>query len=80
MGDHHEVLAYPTVYDMAYSMVFTEAGHYEALCRYIDVMGLRKAFQSISRDPADCRAFAAGYNGPAFRRYCYDEKLAEAMR
>ncbi len=55
-----------------------ERNHYEALARFIEVNGLRKAFQSLSTDPADCLAFARGYNGKG--QQGYDRRLAEAMR
>lgn len=80
MGLHWNSLGYPSALEMAYSTVTGEAAHYEMLARYIEKNGLKGALASLSTNPADNVAFAKGYNGPAFRRFNYDEKLAEAMR
>lgn len=80
MGAHWHKLGYASPLEMAYSMVGSEAAHYEALCRYVEVMGLRSAMQAISTDPKTCIAFARGYNGPQYRKYDYDVKLANAMK
>ncbi|WP_054589875.1 N-acetylmuramidase domain-containing protein [Sphingopyxis macrogoltabida] len=56
----------------------SERNHYEALARFIEVNGLRGAFQRLSTNPDDCRAFARGYNGGGYEKG-YHRKLAEAM-
>lgn len=78
MGAWWSKLGYPTVFDMAWGLRASEAAHYELLARYIEVNRLNRAFQSLSGDPADCLAFARGYNGPAQKGY--DQRLAKAMR
>lgn len=74
MGAWYDELDYPTSLDFAWSMTQSEAAHYEALVRYIVKFGLTGAFRSISADPADCLAFARGYNGKGQKGY--DAKIA----
>lgn len=64
--------------DFVWWLTRSEKNHYEALARFIEVNGLTRAFQALSTDPADCLAFARGYNGKGQKGY--DRKLAEAMR
>lgn len=79
MGGHWAKLGYPSAYAMAWTTVQSEADHYEMLVRYIEAFGLREELQALSDNPDDCRPFAKGYNGPAYERFDYHEKLAEAM-
>lgn len=80
MGAHWEALGYPSPLSMAYTMRQSEADHYEALVRFIAANRLQDEMRAISRDPETCRAFARQYNGPAYERFSYHTKLAEAMR
>jgi hypothetical protein len=80
LGMHWAALEYPSAIDMAYSTVTGEAAHYEMLARYIERNGLRHALAKLSTDPLSCQEFAAGYNGPGYRKFDYDVKLARAMR
>ncbi|TDW65336.1 uncharacterized protein DUF3380 [Novosphingobium sp. PhB55] len=66
-------------YELAFSTVESEAAHYELLARYIEVFGLSGALRTLSTDPETCRAFAKGYNGPAYAAGGYHTKLAAAM-
>lgn len=79
MGAHWKALGYPSALEMAYSTVGSEAAHYEMLARFIEHNGLKAALQKLSANPADNVAFASRYNGPSFRNFRYDEKLAVAM-
>ncbi len=81
MGAWGPKLGYANAIEFAYSMVGSERGHYEALVRYIEVFGLKAAFQALSTDPVSCRAFAKGYNGPAYWKANppYNVRLARAM-
>lgn len=78
MGAYWARLGYASVYEMAWSMRQTEIAHYEALARYIEKFGLIPAFKALSSNPASCRAFAIGYNGP--KQKGYDQRLAREMR
>jgi hypothetical protein len=80
LGLHWRALGYPSSVEMAYSAVTGEPAHYEMLARYIEKNGLKPALRALSTNPADCVAFAKGYNGPAFRKFAYDVKLAKAMQ
>ena len=78
MGAWAVKLGYPNAIEFAWSMVVSEAGHYEALVRYIERFGLIPAFRQLSANPAACTLFARGYNGP--KQQGYDQRLARAMR
>ena len=80
MGFWWKPLGYASAIDFAWSMRESEAGHFEALVRYIQHNKLAGAFRALSSDPEACRAFAKGYNGPGYRKFSYHQKLAEAMR
>lgn len=80
MGAWWQKLGYGSAIEFAWSMRESEAGHYEALVRYIERYGLIDAFCSLSSSPDACRNFAAGYNGGGYEKYGYHQKLAAAMR
>ncbi|MYL99561.1 DUF3380 domain-containing protein [Novosphingobium sp. FGD1] len=80
LGLHWSKLRYASPYALAFSTVASEAAHYELLARYIEAFGLTDELRALSRDPDDCRAFAKGYNGPAYAQGGYHQKLARAMQ
>jgi hypothetical protein len=80
LGCHWSELGYPSPLEMAYSTVTGEAAHYEMLARFIEHNGLKPALARISTNAADNAPLARGYNGPQYRQFRYDEKLATAMR
>lgn len=80
MGLHWSRLGYLSSYAMAWTTAQSEGDHYEMLARYIEAFGLVDEMQALSTNPDDCRAFAKGYNGPAYARNKYHIKLARAMR
>lgn len=80
MGAWWEKLNYASPLDFVWQLSRSEAAHYEALVRYIEIFGLRRAFCRLSVNPADCIEFAQGYNGPGFRKYSYHIKLAAEMQ
>ncbi|WP_398457443.1 N-acetylmuramidase domain-containing protein [Sphingomonas albertensis] len=80
LGMHWKSLGYSSPIDMAYTAVTSEAGHYTMLARYVEANGMKPAIQALSADPETCRAFAKGYNGPAYLQFNYHVKLAEAMK
>lgn len=79
LGTHWKALGYPSALELAYSTVKSEAAHYELLARFIEHNGLKPALAKLSDRAADNEAFARAYNGPNFRKFRYDEKLAVAM-
>lgn len=80
MGAHWSKLDYRSPIAMAHTMTQSEGDHYEALIRYIKAFGLTGAVRDLSTNAEDNRAFARGYNGPAYERFDYHKKLARAMR
>jgi len=80
MGAHWKALGYDSPLALAWSCVGSEAAHYELLARYIEHNNLAGAFRAISADPETCRAFAAGYNGPGYRKFDYHSKIAARMK
>lgn len=79
LGMHWQGLNYPSPIEMAYSTVTSEAAHYDMFARYLERNNLVGALRALSTDADDNVAFAKGYNGPSFRKFEYDTKLAEAM-
>lgn len=79
LGMHWKALGYVSPLGMAYSTVESEGGHYDMLARYIEHFGLKKAIAQLSTDPRSNELFARLYNGPQFKRFSYDTKLAAAM-
>lgn len=78
MGAWWKALGYDSVADFVWQLSRSEAAHYEALARYVEVNKLRGALQRISANPMDCLAFAEGYNG---KGQCgYDGRLAGAFQ
>lgn len=81
MGFHWNTLGYESVWDFAASMVESEAGHLEALVRFIEANGLQDELAACEAgNPDSCRAFARAYNGPAYAKNNYHVKMAEALR
>jgi hypothetical protein len=78
MGAHAKSLGYANAIEFVWALSRSERAHYDALAKFIEVNGLRKAFQQLSTNPADCLAFARSYNGKGQKGY--DHKLAAAMR
>lgn len=78
MGAWWKKLGYASPMEFVWLQSRTEFAHYEAVCRYIETFGLVKAIRSISERPADCTAFAVGYNGP--KQKGYDHKIAASFR
>ena len=79
LGMHWSKLGYASPWDLAHSMTTGEAAHYELFARYIEAFGLKDALRSVTSDPASCRAFATGYNGPGYKKFAYDTRIARGM-
>ena len=78
MGAWWAKLGYDTAWTFAWSMRQGEAAHYEALVRFIERFALVAAFRSIDGNPANCTAFARGFNGKSQKGY--DGRIAAAFR
>ncbi|RZG64960.1 N-acetylmuramidase family protein [Acinetobacter bouvetii] len=75
MGYHWDVLGYASLQAFVNAMYKDEASQLDAMCRYIKVNGLINTLKN-----KDWKAFARGYNGPAFAKNNYDVKLANAYK
>lgn len=80
MGAWWDELGYKNPTDFVWGMTRSEAAHYEAFARYIEVFGLINALRAVSSVPADNVEFARRYNGPGYKRYDYHRKIAAAHR
>ena len=75
MGYHWKSLGYESLQAFVNAMYKDEASQLDSMCRYIKVNGLINALKN-----KDWKAFARGYNGPAFAKNSYDVKLANAHK
>lgn len=75
MGYHWEKLGYPSLQAFINDMYESEAKQLEAVVRYIKHFNLDGALRR-----KDWAAFAYGYNGRAYAKNNYDEKLKQAYR
>jgi hypothetical protein len=75
MGEHWRWLGYESVEALVAEARQDFAGQLALMVRYIEKAGLVPALRA-----RDWEAFARGYNGPAFRRHGYHNRLAEAYR
>lgn len=73
MGYHWEALGYPSLQSFINDMYESEAKQLEAMIRYIKVNNLVDELQRH-----DWVGFALGYNGKAYAKNNYDEKLRQA--
>jgi hypothetical protein len=78
MGAHWKALGYPSVREFVWQLSLSEFAHYDAFARFIRANGLRDALRSIDGNPANCLAFARGYNGKGQKGY--DGRIARAWR
>jgi hypothetical protein len=80
MGAWWERLGYASALDFVWTLNQSQRAHYDAFARFIRANGLLMAFRRISGQAEDCRAFAKGYNGPAYAKHNYHARIAEAFR
>ena len=81
MGYHWRALGYASVQEFAKAMTKSEAGHLDAMVRFIVANGLTGALRKCKTgEPETCRDFARGYNGGGYARNNYHAKLAAALK
>jgi len=73
MGFNHALAGYPDVASFVAAMVSGHAAQLDAFVTFAKASGLAAALAA-----QDWPAFARGYNGPAYTRFAYDEKIAAA--
>jgi hypothetical protein len=80
LGQWWDELEYPSPFAMAWTSAQSEGDQLEMFVRYVEHFDLQDELRRLSPNPVTCRPFAAAYNGPGYRKFSYDEKLAEALR
>lgn len=75
MGYHWKALGYSTLQNFINAMYRDEESQLDAMCRFIVTNKLINALKN-----KDWKAFARGYNGPAYAKNSYDIKLANAYK
>lgn len=80
MGKWYKECGYQHPIDMLWDARNSEFAHYKMLAGFIKANGLTKAFLNISTNPDTCIPFVRAYNGPAWQKNDYANKLAKAMR
>jgi hypothetical protein len=80
LGENATALGYASAYEMAKSLVVSEAAHLESFVRFVETNHLVDKFRLCRPgDPASCQPFVASYNGARYKQFHYDEKLADAI-
>ena len=75
MGAHWRALGYDSVGSLVADARSGVEGQARLMARFIDLSGLTQALRRH-----DWKAFAHGYNGPAYAANAYDRKMASAYR
>lgn len=80
LGENAEALGYSSPFDFAISLKTSEAAHLDSFVRYVLANKIDDQFRACKpNDAASCQAFVRRYNGPNFRQFHYDTKLAAAI-
>lgn len=81
LGRYYRECGFSHPIEMLWAARNSQVAQWGFLRDYIlKVANLKSAFLKLSTNPADCVAFARGYNGSGYKKYSYDTKLAKAMR
>lgn len=78
MGFNHQLAGFDTVESFWDAMKVSERAHLDAFVAFIRNRGLVSALRAIRNRPADCIAFAKGYNGSGYAANEYHIKIARA--
>ena len=79
MGKWYKECGYSHPLDMLWDTRNGEYAHWKMLAGFIKANNLIGAFKKISTNPDDCVSFVKAYNGPAWKKNDYANKLAKAM-
>jgi len=80
MGENATALGYDSAYAFAMTLVEGEGAHLDSFVRYVEANHLADKFRACRPgDPRSCQLFVAGYNGPGYHQFGYDQKLAAAI-
>lgn len=80
MGKWYKDCGYAHPLDMLWDARNNEFSHWKMLAGFIKANNLVGAFRKISTNPDDCVPFVKAYNGPAWKKNDYANKLAKAMQ
>lgn len=80
MGRWYKDCGYKHPIDMLWAARNSEYEHWKMLAGFIKANNLTRAFLAISTNVNDNVRFVEAYNGPAWRKNDYANKLAKAMR
>ena len=80
MGKWYKDCGYQHPIDMLWDARNSEYAHYKMLAGFIKANRLEKKFLAISTRAIDNVPFVEAYNGPAWHKNDYANKLAKAMR
>ena len=81
LGAWYKECGYKHPIEMLFAAKDREVVHYEFLRDYIlKVAKIKSAFLKINGEPANCAAFAKGFNGKNYAEYDYHTKIAVAYR
>ncbi len=75
MGSHWAWLGFGSVTELVNTCRRDVGGQADVMFRFVDKSGLSKALAA-----RDWKAFAKGYNGPAYAKNAYDTKMAAAYK
>ena len=75
MGDNFSACGFAGVEDFVCAMIGSEDAHLAAFVAFLKSRGLDRSLRN-----RDWARFARGYNGPAYRKHAYDQRLARAYR
>lgn len=75
MGSHWKKLGYASARDLMREATQSVAGQVRLMLRYVKRFGLMDDLRRL-----DWSSFARGYNGPKYRKFAYDKKMARAYR
>lgn len=79
LGLNHALCGYGDVQSFVKAMGQGEDEHLSAMVAFICSRKLVEPLKRVSANPETCRALAAGYNGTAYEKNAYHEKLARAF-
>lgn len=80
LGENAVSLGYPSAFDMAHSLVASEAAHLETFVRFVEKNGLVDELRGCRPgEPASCVPFVSRYNGSGYRQFSYHTKFAAAI-
>lgn len=80
LGENATAIGYASAFDLALSLVESEAAHLRSYAAFIKAEGLQDELRACkSGDPASCEPFVRRYNGKGYKQFNYHVKFAAAI-